>query len=112
MASQPLSIAELAAGRGVARFEGADHGSSVSFFVGAFEPGGGPPLHTHPYDETFVILEGTVTFEVDGETIDAAAGQILVVPAGAVHRFTATGDRPLRQVDVHPAPRMSQTNVE
>ena len=48
------------------------------------------PLHVHHHDaETFVVLEGTVTFEVGGETIPAAAGDVAFGPRGVPHRFTA-----------------------
>ena len=65
------------------------------------EPGGGPRLHRHPYEEIFIIQEGRCTFHVDGEEFDAAAGAIVIAPAGAPHRFTNTGDGPLRQIDIH-----------
>jgi quercetin dioxygenase-like cupin family protein len=110
--SRPVEISELAHGRYTARFEGADHGSPVSLFVGDVAPGGGPVLHRHPYEETFVLERGTVRFTVDGEELDARAGQIVVVPAGAAHRFLVTGDEPLRFVSVHPAPRMVQEDME
>lgn len=107
-----VEVSELGLGRYMSRFEGADHGSPVSLFVGEVTPGGGPVLHRHPYEETFVLAEGTVRFTVDGEELDAQGGQIVVVPAGARHRFLVTGDRPLRFVSVHPAPRMVQENLE
>ena len=64
-------------------------------------PGSGPRLHRHPYPEVFVIQEGTVTFTVGDDTIEAAAGQIVIAPAGMPHKFTNTGDGPLRQLDIH-----------
>ena len=39
-------------------FEGAAHGSEVSFFVVDDAPGEGPALHHHPYSETFVVIAG------------------------------------------------------
>ena len=42
----------------VLRFEGEGHGSSFSFFLVTCDPGKGPRLHRHPYDETFHVLEG------------------------------------------------------
>jgi quercetin dioxygenase-like cupin family protein len=90
------------------RFEGADNGAQVSFFIGRFPPGAGPPLHRHPYEETFVIEAGTAIFTVDGETTEAGGGQIVVVPAGAPHRFVASGESVLRFVSIHPAARMEQ----
>ena len=31
---------------------GEDHGASVSLILDESDPGGGPRLHRHPYDET------------------------------------------------------------
>ena len=95
-------------GRFAYRFEGADHGASVSFFVSNPEPGMGPSPHTHPYDETHILEEGKATFTVDGKEIELEAGQALVVPARAVHTLVNSGDGPLRLISIHPAPRMEQ----
>ena len=109
--SEVLSIDELAGGSGTALFVGRDHGASVSFFVSRHtEPGKGPDLHRHPYEETFVILDGSATFTVDGRTIDAAAGTILVVPTGAAHKFK-TGPAGMRSVNIHGSDRMIQEDL-
>jgi hypothetical protein len=50
----------------------------VSFFLVDSPPGGGAVLHTHPYEEVFVTLEGNATFTVGGDTIEVSAGQIVV----------------------------------
>lgn len=107
-----VSIADLPGTKRSARFEGGEHGATVSFFVGRYPPGFAPPLHRHPYEETFIVQDGRATFTVDNETIEAEGGQIIVVPAGAAHRFLVTGDDPLRQVSIHPAERMVQEDVE
>jgi mannose-6-phosphate isomerase-like protein (cupin superfamily) len=107
-----IEISELGLGRYMSRFEGGDHGSPVSLFIGGVTPGGGPVLHRHPYEETFVLQSGTVRFTVDGEELDARGGQVVVVPAGAKHRFVVTGDEPLQFVSVHPAPQMVQEDLE
>ncbi len=66
------------------------------------QPGGGPPPHTHPSAEAFVILEGQIEFTGmdDGKltTHLAAAGDIVHVPGGAVHTYRAVGDTPARTV--------------
>jgi mannose-6-phosphate isomerase-like protein (cupin superfamily) len=41
----------------------------------------------HDDDEVYVVLEGTGTLEVEGETYDLAVGHSVFVPAGADHRF-------------------------
>jgi mannose-6-phosphate isomerase-like protein (cupin superfamily) len=60
-------------------------------------PGASPPLHVHHgEDEAFFVLEGTVRFEVDGDTVDAPAGGYARVPPGVVHRFSNPFDEPAR----------------
>jgi quercetin dioxygenase-like cupin family protein len=91
------------------RFEGDGHGSAVSFFVVDAAPGESPGLHHHPYSETFAVLAGRGRFEVGGRTVEAAAGDALVVPPGTAHGFQATGPERLRLVAIHAAPRMQTT---
>jgi quercetin dioxygenase-like cupin family protein len=93
------------------RFEGAPEGADVSFFVVRAPEGEGPGLHRHPYEETFVLLEGSATFTVDGETMDGVADTVIVVPAGAVHKFVA-GPQGLTSVNIHPRGRMEQEDLE
>jgi quercetin dioxygenase-like cupin family protein len=107
-----FSVTDLPGGKRAWKFEGTNYGSSVSFFISHHQPGQGPRLHRHPYEETFILEEGTVTFTVDGETVEARAGEIVVVPAGAAHKFVNSGDGALRQVSIHPAPQMVQEWLE
>ncbi len=64
------------------------------------QPGGGPPLHTHPSAETFTILEGQFEFsgldEGEGYTIRATPGDTVFIPGGAPHTYKAVGDTPGR----------------
>lgn len=93
------------------RFDGRDHGAGVSFFLFRSRPGRGPELHRHPYDETFVLLEGRAAFTVGEEAIEASAGEIVVVPAGAAHRFVGIGDEDLRLVSIHRSDHVVQEQV-
>jgi quercetin dioxygenase-like cupin family protein len=106
------SIDDLRFSDTASRFEGRDHGSTVSIFVTHHPPGTGVKLHRHPYEETFVVREGVGTFTVDGEQIEVPEGHILVVPAGAAHGFVNSGDTVLRQVTVHPSDHVVQEWVE
>jgi quercetin dioxygenase-like cupin family protein len=45
-----------------------------------------PHSHTH-YDESIYGLEGVMTFTVDGQPTDIAAGDTCFIPRGAVHGF-------------------------
>ena len=95
------------------RFEGAHHGDvGISFFLIDAPPGGGPSLHTHPYAEVFVVQEGAVTFTVGDETIEATAGQIVIVPPGTPHKYVNAGTGRARHVDIHASGRMDTTWLE
>jgi quercetin dioxygenase-like cupin family protein len=109
--SKPIQINDLPGSERSRKFEGREHESTTSFFVSRHAPGEGPDLHRHPYEETFIMLEGTASFTVDGETVEAHAGQIVVVPAGAAHGFVNSGEGRLLQVSVHPADHMTQENL-
>jgi len=47
----------------------------------------GPGAHSHPEDDVFYVLEGTMSLLVDGRWIDAPAGSFVLVPGGATHDF-------------------------
>lgn len=93
------------------RFEGASHGSNVSFFLVTSDPGQGPGLHRHPYDETWSVLEGEATIVVGDRTFVARAGDTAVAPADTWHRFTNTGTGTLRIVCIHASAVMIQENA-
>ena len=104
-----IEISDLP-GNLVGRFEGREHGSSVSFFIGTFDAGTGPGLHLHPYDETFIAEAGSATFTVDGQTFELSAGQIAVVPANTPHKFVS--GEGFRLISISPADQMQQENLE
>lgn len=62
------------------------------------QPGGGPPLHTHPSAESFTVLEGEFEFTgLDGGepyAIRAAPGDTVFIPGGAPHTYQAVGAAP------------------
>jgi mannose-6-phosphate isomerase-like protein (cupin superfamily) len=94
-------------------FLGEEHGEpGVSFFVTDTPPGGGPSLHTHPYAEVFVVLEGRSTFRLGDEELLVEAGNVVVVPPETPHGFTNRTEEPLRQVNIHPRDRMETTWLE
>jgi mannose-6-phosphate isomerase-like protein (cupin superfamily) len=107
-----LSFEDIRSSATASLFEGKDHGTTVTFFIVRTPPGRGPNLHRHPYEETFVVEQGSAIFTVDGETIEAQAGQIVVVPAGAAHKFVSSGDGPLHQLGIHASDRLIQEDVE
>ncbi len=69
--------------------EAADTRGSAAMFEFTVPAGAKVPLpHYHEnFDETIYGLSGTLTFTVDGETIDIMPGETCFIPRGAVHGF-------------------------
>ena len=83
-------------------FEGLHYqDTEVSFIWVDMPPGRSVRLHKHPYKEVFIIQEGVSTFTVDSTTLEAVAGQIIIVPADVPHKFINNSDRQLKQIDIH-----------
>ncbi len=60
-------------------------------------PGGGTPPHIHTReDETFRLLEGSLTIQVGDDTITASAGDVAFLPRGIAHSFKNTGAGPAK----------------
>jgi len=60
----------------------------------------GPPLHHHPFDEGFYVLEGELTFQLGEELRSATPGDFVFAPADAVHTFANLSDAPARYLVV------------
>src|SRR4029079_17397104 len=51
-----------------------------------------PVPHSHDaYEETIYGVEGVLTWTIEGDAHDVAAGEVLVIPRGAVHGFANPG---------------------
>jgi quercetin dioxygenase-like cupin family protein len=70
---------------------GEEHDASVSLILDESEPGHGPRLHRHPYDETWLVVEGNLTFQSGDERLSAGPGDIVIVPPGTAHKFSNDG---------------------
>ena len=83
-------------------FVGRDHGGlGFTFLIVDAGPGEGPALHTHPYAEVLIILEGQARATVGDEEIDVTGGDIVVIPPNTPHGFVNSGAGRLRQIDIH-----------
>ena len=100
-----VDLADPARGDDANELQGHHLGVGVSIIVVDAPPGGGPRLHRHPYDEVFLIQEGTATFTAGDDVIEVSRGQVVAVPAGVAHKFVNSGTGRLRQVDIHASGR-------
>jgi mannose-6-phosphate isomerase-like protein (cupin superfamily) len=60
----------------------------------------GPGVHTHPEDDVFYVLEGTMTFVVGDRTIAAPRGSFVLAPGGVPHDFRNLTDEPAGALNV------------
>jgi quercetin dioxygenase-like cupin family protein len=58
-------------------------------------PGAVFPRHRHPGEEAVYVIEGVLEYRVDGDPhVTLRAGDVLFVPAGAVHSVRNVGTAP------------------
>lgn len=89
------------------QFVGADHGDiPISLFLVDAPFATGPELHRHPYPEVFIVDAGQADFQIEDTHLTVTAGDIVIAPAGAAHRFTSSGDEHLRLTAIHTASTM------
>jgi len=86
--------------------KGVDYGATISLILDRSEPGHGPRLHRHPYDEVWVVQEGSLTFQVGEDQLQAGPGDIVIVPPDAPHKFTNNGPGRSNLVCIHASPTM------
>lgn len=51
----------------------------------------GPGPHNHDEDDVFFVLEGTMSFLIDKEWVDAPTGSFVLAPGGTAHDFENRG---------------------
>ena len=60
-------------------------------------PGESTVRHHHRVsEEIYYLTAGTAEMEIDGERTTVTAGDAILIPPGAWHQITATGDAPVR----------------
>ncbi len=66
--------------------------------------------HVHPFqEERFEVLDGSVSFRIDGQMLTASPGEVVLVAAGRKHQFWNAGDEEVRfACEVRPALRFEQ----
>jgi quercetin dioxygenase-like cupin family protein len=84
---------------------GDDTNGRYALWEALVPPGGGPPSHVHSREEEgFYIMDGEITFTVNGERVVAKAGTFANMPVGVPHSFKNESDRPARMlISVAPA---------
>jgi quercetin dioxygenase-like cupin family protein len=77
-----------------------DLGAVLStMFMVQYEPNGLAGAHDHPFEETYLILEGAVEATLDGSSYVLEPGDVAWAGCGAVHSFRNVGDGPVRWLE-------------
>ncbi len=89
--------------RAVFKADGAETNDVYSISEWTLEPGcAGPGAHTHDAnDDIFYVLEGTVSFLLDGDRIDAGTGCFVRVPPGVEHDYGNQTGETARMLNIY-----------
>ena len=52
-----------------------------------FPRGASPPRHTHPQDESYIVVDGQLTVQADERRFELGPGGTAAVPMGIAHTF-------------------------
>ncbi len=81
-------------GGGVHRWKATADETAGTFllFEDCMDRGKVTPLHTHPSDETMVVLSGEIVMHIDGCDHHVGVGGIVLAPRGVPHAFMVVAD--------------------
>lgn len=81
-------------------------GHNLQLVLMALAPGEdiGEEVH-QTHDQFFRVEKGRGDFLIDGETTAIKSGWAMVVPAGARHNVTNTGEKPMRLYTIYAPPQ-------
>nr|WP_239537893.1 cupin domain-containing protein [Dyella mobilis] len=69
------------------------------------DPGATAPNHKHPGEEIIYVIEGTLTYRLEGRPpVTLKAGDVLFVPAGVVHSATNVGQTEAAELGTYIVP--------
>jgi quercetin dioxygenase-like cupin family protein len=78
----------------------ADLGARLcTMFMVRYAPDGVAGPHDHPFEETYLFLEGRAGATFDGQTYELGPGDVAFAGVGCVHGFRNLGDGPLRWLE-------------
>ena len=72
-----------------------------------YAPGSVFPAHSHPEEQTVIVLSGDIEFDVGGSPVPLGAGGVLIIPPALVHGARVLGDLAVETLNVL-SPRRTQ----
>lgn len=86
--------------------------TSITCGVATFEPGAAIPLHTHPCEESVIILQGKATACVDGQEFHLQQYDTTFVPPLVPHCFWNASDQDMVIAYFYPQIDVSRDPVD
>jgi quercetin dioxygenase-like cupin family protein len=78
---------------------GEQTGGAYCLLEATVPPGSGPPPHYHTREEeSFYVIEGEITFTVDGKTVVGTPGTFVQIPRTVPHAFKNNPDKPAQML--------------
>lgn len=71
----------------------------TTMYMVQYDPDGQTSQHDHPFEETYLLLEGVAEAVFDGERYEIRAGDIAWSGVGCVHTFSNAGRGPVRWLE-------------
>ena len=71
----------------------------LTMFTVDYEVGGAAQAHDHPFEETYVFLDGEVSAELDGTPYAFHPGDVVFAGVGSVHGFWNEGTERVRWIE-------------
>ena len=69
------------------KLDGEATGGRFAIFEDVLPHGAAPPLHSHPEDETFYVLDGEMSVWLGDEEHRLVPGSVMLAPGGTPHTF-------------------------
>lgn len=69
-----------------------------------FEPGSTYPMHSHPYEQVSIIVQGRMRLTVGDENREVGPGDMWFAPADVPHGGVILGTEPVIFIDVYAPP--------
>lgn len=67
------------------------------------------PYHYHDFDKITLLFQGHVSYDVEGTAYDLKPYDIVVIPAGKIHRPTIMDDAPYERIIAYISPAYLKT---
>src|SRR5574338_1235697 len=68
----------------------------------SMQPGGGMPRHTNTVEHEQYVLRGRARIGIGEETHEVKVGDVVFIPAGAIHYYENTGSEPFEFLCIIP----------